>query len=50
MKKIFEHLRDEGYENMGDRPWWKESDQTVEVGWKAYHQRRVSAILVWSDG
>lgn len=44
--RILGHLRDEGCENMGDRPGSKKPDQSVEVDWKVYHQRRVSKILV----
>jgi hypothetical protein len=44
--KILGYLRYESYENMGDRPGWKNPDQSVEVDWKVYHQRRVSEILV----
>ena len=44
--RILGHLRDEGCENMGDRPGWNNPDQSVEVDWKVYHQRRLSEILV----
>ena len=47
--RIFEHLRNEGCENMGDRPGWKKPDQSVEVDWKVYHQRSMSEILAWGE-
>ena len=50
--RIFWHLMDEGCVSMGDRPGWRKPDLSVEVGLKAYHQRRemISAILVWGEG